>query len=526
MPYYSKGTGRPSIRMISLPKSLPSFLKTQIPPELNKTTITLILKVSSPQTIKQFRPISLCTTTYKVVTKILVNKLRPLLNSMISPNENSFLPGRGVNYIVASEILHSMRIKKEAKGFFATKIDLEKAYDSLEWDFILKALCHHGFDEDTRKLIMSCVSFTSSSVMFNGPTSFFNASRGIRQGDPISPYLSILCMELFSEMIVDACSSGSWDPIFIPRSSLTISHLLSADDIMLFRVATPQNAAHIMQILDDHSLSGLKMNPAKSKLYFSKNTKHDIISQISSTFGVQQTPDLGTYLGFPLCDRRPSKAALSYIIQKKPILKALDSCLRNFFWGSNLNSKKLPMVAWQKICAPKDLRGLGIRSTAIVNSVSYAGKYIHMIILLPKSSFTDMWPIEKPPKSSIKDLISGILRHLVQGPLSPSEERLCVGQVASQGKWDFSVISFQLPQSIVTIIYSVKIFHSSQDQLICANRGWEDVTIITDSRTVVNGIGDKQKIRDKYFNLSTVCKEYISEGKVKSIQCLPREAVR
>uniref|UniRef100_A0A803MTL4 Reverse transcriptase domain-containing protein n=1 Tax=Chenopodium quinoa TaxID=63459 RepID=A0A803MTL4_CHEQI len=98
---------------------------------------------------------------------------------MISPNQNNFLPGRGieVNYIVATEILHSMRIKKGAKGFFAIKNDLEKAYGSLEWDFILKALCHHSFDEGTRQLIMSCVSSTSSSVMFNVNESAYHVLR-------------------------------------------------------------------------------------------------------------------------------------------------------------------------------------------------------------------------------------------------------------------------------------------------------------------------------------------------------------
>lgn len=117
-----------------------------------------------------------------------------MLNSMISPNQKSFLPGRGTeaNYIVASEILHSMRTRKGNKGWMAIKIDDEKAYDKLERGFIYQVLKDHGFDSATCQLIMSCITSVSSSVKINGNlTNFFPTSRGIRQVcNPTSSYFA------------------------------------------------------------------------------------------------------------------------------------------------------------------------------------------------------------------------------------------------------------------------------------------------------------------------------------------------
>lgn len=154
---------------------------------VNDTSIFLIPKTEHPESIKQYRPISLCNTSYKIVSNLIVHHLRPLLNSIISPNQNSFLPGRGceTNYIAASEILHSMKHKKGSKGWFAMKIDLEKAYDRMEWSFIRFCLHRHGFDKESSDMIMSCVTSTSSRIRINGVLSeSFQATRGLRQGTP------------------------------------------------------------------------------------------------------------------------------------------------------------------------------------------------------------------------------------------------------------------------------------------------------------------------------------------------------
>ena len=114
------------------------FFSRKVPDFLNKTLIALIPKIQEPETLGNYRPISLCNTLYKVVIKIIVARLRPYLDKLISPMQTAFVPGRkGVdNVIIAQEIIHSLGKKRGRTGYMALKIDLEKAYDKLEWSFI------------------------------------------------------------------------------------------------------------------------------------------------------------------------------------------------------------------------------------------------------------------------------------------------------------------------------------------------------------------------------------------------------
>ena len=111
-----------------------TFLQGEINPEINYTFLALIPKTNPPSNPRLFCPISLCNSVYKIISKILVSSIRPALNSLISSYQNSFLPKRGteVNYLIASEILHSMRVKKGRKSFFSLKIYLKKAYDGIK----------------------------------------------------------------------------------------------------------------------------------------------------------------------------------------------------------------------------------------------------------------------------------------------------------------------------------------------------------------------------------------------------------
>lgn len=191
------------------------FKFLNVPNELNSTLITLIPKINNPLRINNFRPISLVNINYKMITKILVQRIRPQLEKLISPNQNSFIPNRGsdINFIVASEILHSMNKKKGKIGLLALKLDLEKAYDRLEWTFIEHCLKNMNFSYDSIKLIMSCVASGDISIQINGSrTAPFKPSRGIRQGDPLSPYIFIICLEYLSMKIHEACNEKSWVP--------------------------------------------------------------------------------------------------------------------------------------------------------------------------------------------------------------------------------------------------------------------------------------------------------------------------
>lgn len=183
-------------RSISCYKS--PFLRIQDPYFLSTSIVSVILFPSSlvrktyqsPETIKQFRPISLCNMLYKLVTKILVTRLKPLIPAWISHNQNSFIKGRSlnINLVVASEILHSMKRKIGKGGWFALKIDLEKAYDQIEWSFVRECLQNFQMDPVAINLIMDCISKAYSCVLINGRKSEkFDHTRGLRQGDLMSP---------------------------------------------------------------------------------------------------------------------------------------------------------------------------------------------------------------------------------------------------------------------------------------------------------------------------------------------------
>lgn len=164
-----------------------AFSSKKIPESLNSTIVTLIPKIENPTRVTHFRPISLVNSSYKMITKILVNRIRPFLHDIISPNQNSFIPGRGpeTNYIIATEIIHSMNKKKGKRGLFALKLDLEKAYDRLEWSFIEHCLLFFNFSSDSIRLIMSCVSSVSTKIQINGSRSpSFSPSRASAKGTP------------------------------------------------------------------------------------------------------------------------------------------------------------------------------------------------------------------------------------------------------------------------------------------------------------------------------------------------------
>lgn len=208
----------------------------------NRTLLALIPKTDHPQTLKEFRPISLCSTFYKLIT----NRLKPIMQLLVQPQQVSFIKGRSItdNIIIAQEVIHSMRRKGGKTGWMATKIDLEKAFDRLSWDFIDDTLVDANIPERLRRLIMHCVTTSSMQVLWNGqPTSAFHPQRGIRQGDPLSPYIFVLCIERLSQAISQEVYHDSWKPIQLKRGGPLLSHLFFADDLILFNIADTHQSA-------------------------------------------------------------------------------------------------------------------------------------------------------------------------------------------------------------------------------------------------------------------------------------------
>ena len=151
-------------------------------------------------------------------------------------------------------------------------------------------------------VIMSCVSMVSTSILFNGEAlDPILPSRGIRQGDPLSPYLFIICMEFLGQLIEEKCNMKTWQPVKASQSGPEFFHLFFADDLILFAKADWVNCSAIRDVLDEFcDLSGQSVIEAKSRVYFSLNVDRDTRESLCDILGFASTPFLGKYLGFPL----------------------------------------------------------------------------------------------------------------------------------------------------------------------------------------------------------------------------------
>jgi hypothetical protein len=155
-----------------------------IPEGWNETIVVLIPKVQNPDRLKDLRPISLCNVVYKLISKVIANRLKVILGELISPTQSAFVPGRLIsdNTILAYEMSHYMRRKRKGKDvFMALKLDMSKAYDRVEWPFLEGMMKRMGFNDLFVQLVMKCVSTVSYRFRINGDlTDVVNSGRGLR----------------------------------------------------------------------------------------------------------------------------------------------------------------------------------------------------------------------------------------------------------------------------------------------------------------------------------------------------------
>jgi hypothetical protein len=238
---------------------------------INSTFISLIPKFHGAKEIKDYRPISLVGGVYKIIAKVLANRMRSVMDKIISKPQNAFVKGRQIldSVLIANECL-DCRLKSGDLGVLC-KLDMEKAFDHVNWNFLLYLLRRCGFGEKWCMWIKQCISTARFSVLINGaPCGYFGSSRGVRQGDPLSPFLFDLVIEAFSRMIGAIISRGLITGFSVGTSEHTrvvVSHLLFADDTLVFCGADERQINHIGALLVCfEAVSGLKINLPKSAL--------------------------------------------------------------------------------------------------------------------------------------------------------------------------------------------------------------------------------------------------------------------
>ncbi|XP_021737182.1 uncharacterized protein LOC110703699 [Chenopodium quinoa] len=383
----------------------------------NRTFLALLPKVDSPEVVSQFLPIGLCNVIYKCIAKCLTSLLRQVLPSLVADFQNAFVPGRLLldNALIAHEALTYVNTWKAKKKFFASiKLDMNKAYDRVNWVFLFRLLQAYGFSPYWIQIIRQCVSTVSFQVLVNGnPLKAFQPQCGLRQGDPLSSYLFVLCMEVLSAMLRRGERSSLFKGIKISRGAPSISHLFFADDSLLFLEVNPDACANLMTLLSEFcSLSGHVISLQKSAVKFSPNTPTDYRDFLARSLKLQVMPSLGSYLGLPkelslskvadfgflidkvvqclscLASLRLSSAAKLVIINsilvasfnhilsvfKVPssICATIDNLLARFWWKSDPHSRGLVLRSKTLLHLPKGMGGLGIRRLDSFNSALLA----------------------------------------------------------------------------------------------------------------------------------------------------------
>ncbi|XP_023638041.1 uncharacterized protein LOC111830437 [Capsella rubella] len=382
-----------------------------LPKGLNTTILALIPKTVDVRAMKDYRPISCCNVLYKAISKIIANRLKRILPDIIAPNQSAFIHDRLLmeNLLLATELVKDYH-KEGISPRCAMKLDISKAFDTVQWSFILNIFRALHFPEQFIHWINLCISTASFSVQVNGELSgFFQSTRGLRQGCSLSPYLFVMSMNVLSHMLDKAAADNRFG--YHPKcKNLKLTHLCFADDIMVVSDGTLRSMDHILGVFKEFAeISGLRISLEKSTLFLA-GVAGTVRANILSRFPFE----LGTlpvrYLGLPLLTKRLSLSDCLPLLEKirsrisswknrflsyagrlqllssvifsltnfwisafrlpSACIKEIEAICSAFLWsGPELSSTKAK-VAWRDVCRPKEEGGLGLKSLAEANKVS------------------------------------------------------------------------------------------------------------------------------------------------------------
>lgn len=198
------------------------------------------------------------------------------------------------------------------------KLDMSKAYDRVEWNFLERVILKMGFCTRWVELVMGCVKTVSYSVLVNGnPTNSFKPKRGLRQGDPLSPYLFLLCANVFSALLTRAALDGHIHGVKVARTTPSVTHLFFADDSILFFQATRREVDEIKRIIQLYEgASGQRINLEKTEISASANVGELLFADLGDILGVQRVEAHKNYLGLPTIIGRSKKRVFSLILDR------------------------------------------------------------------------------------------------------------------------------------------------------------------------------------------------------------------
>ncbi|GJR45014.1 RNA-directed DNA polymerase, eukaryota, reverse transcriptase zinc-binding domain protein [Tanacetum coccineum] len=383
------------------------FIHGEIPPGCNSSFIALIPKVPDANLVKDFRPISLIGSIYKIIAKILSNRLVNVLGDIVNEVQSAFIAERQMldGPFILNEILQWCTKKKKKTLIF--KVDFEKAFDSIRWDFLDDVLKEFGFRCKWRNWIQSCLTSSKGSILVNGcPTNEFQFYKGLKQGDPLSPFLFILVMESLHLSFQRIVNAGMFKGIVLDQS-LCLSHMFYADDAIFLGEWSDGNISTLIHVLKCFfHASGLKINLNKSKI-MGINVESAQVIQAAAKLGCLVLKCPFYYLGTRVGGSMTRVQAWQEIVEKvksrlskwksktlsiggrltllksvlgsipvfhmsifkvpSKVLHILESIRSHFFNGHDPGSKKASWVKWNNVLTDKKRGGLGVSSLFALN---------------------------------------------------------------------------------------------------------------------------------------------------------------
>lgn len=391
----------------------------EFPSGANSSFISLIPKIKDAKHMYEFRPISLINCSIKLLFKVLANRLKPCLQSLIAEEQFAFLPGRFIcdGILLANEVIHSMR--KSGEDGIIMKIDFAKAYDSVNWNCLLHTLQCLNFGPKWQMWISAILHSIKMSVLINGsPSPEFIPGKGLRQGDPLAPYLFIIIGEILHCLLSKSARMGLVDGIVLSSQVDPVTHLQYADDTILFFKNNTKSIRCIKSVLLLFQIiSGLKINFGKSFIYSACNDIHNLkecAAFLGCKVGKIPFPYLGAWIGkspsqddfwTPLVNKIRGKLAkwkckalneagrlvlvracldgipnywLNLHKIPKGVSKRIDVIRRRFLWGEyydpNSPCHRLHLIKWSSLTKPKSQGGLGLRDLGSHN-LAFLGKW-------------------------------------------------------------------------------------------------------------------------------------------------------